>query len=253
MTTSTPALNDSPVTPVPTKEESPTNPAAEAWSSFQENSANHQLSVLHEDGLYRHFRMSEPGTHMWSWDIVTWPGHLATSGDIADGLNLTEMTTSADGLTFSREPDMVGFFALANHKRVYYSDGAPSIDFRYWAEKLQGDQRETTREYKHENFIRFVTETLTECLVDGRGSHFEQLTQDQADELIAEANSLEHFESETREWLRDHEEEFPDAWENDFKDYSFHFQVACYAINAAVHAYLDRNTVRSDTNERTKS
>lgn len=88
---------------------------------------------------------------------------------------------------------------------------------------------------------------------NGRGSHFEQLTQDQADELIAEANSLEHFESETREWLRDHEEEFPDAWENDFKDYSFHFQVACYAINAAVHAYLDRNTVRSDTNERTKS
>ncbi|MET3172877.1 UNVERIFIED_ORG: hypothetical protein ABIB52_000705 [Arthrobacter sp. UYCu721] len=200
------------------------NPAAKAWASFRENAANHRLTVLHEQGLYRHFRMSEQGTRMWSWDIVTWPDHLATSGDIADGF------------TFSRVQDMIEFFALANGKRAYYADGAPSIDFRYWAEKLQGDQRNTAKAYVHEEFVQFVTETLTERLEDG---YHDGLTEEHVAELIAEVNSLEHYESEARDWLSNHEDEFPDSWENDFKDYTFHFQVACYAINAAVHAYLE--------------
>ncbi|MCB5280482.1 hypothetical protein [Arthrobacter sp. ES1] len=225
-------------TPTPAPAAARTNPAAKAWASFQENSADHQLTVLHEHGLYRHIRMAEPGTRMWSWDIVTWPGHLATSGDIADGLNLTEFVTSADGLTFSREPDMIrDFFGRMRGNRPYYADGAPSLDFRYWAEKLQGDQRQTAKAYVHENFIRFVTETLTERREDGYDA---SLTQERVDELIDEVKQLEEYEAAARDWLAAHDDEFPDSWENDFKDYTFHFQVACYAINAAVQAYLAR-------------
>lgn len=213
------------------------NPAAAAWASFQEETANHRLTVLHEHGLYRHIRMSAPGTRMWSWDIVTWPGHLATSGDIADGLNLTEFVTSADGLTFSREPDMIGFFGKPRGMRPYYADGAPSLDFRYWAEKLQGDQRQTAKAYVHENFVQFVTDTLIERLVDGSD---ETMTHERVDELIDEVKQIDEYEAAARDWLNDHGDEFPDSWENDFKDYTFHFQVACYAINAAVQAYLAR-------------
>lgn len=200
------------------------NPSAKAWAAFQKDTAGHQLTVLHEDGLYRHFRMAAPGTRMWSWDIVTWPGHLATSGDIADGL------------TFSREMDMItGFFGKMRGNRSYYSDGAPSIDFRYWAEKLQGEQRKSVREYVHEHFTAFVQDTLNERLADGYRTN---LTQETVDELIAEANALEPYESEARSWLEEHDEEFPDSWEYDFKDYTFHFQIACYAVNTAVQAYL---------------
>lgn len=215
----------------------PTNPAADAWAAFQKNAAGHQLTVLHEQGLYRHLRMAEPGTRMWSWDIVTWPGHLATSGDIADGL------------TFSREEDMVPFFGTAARSKAYYSDGAPCIDFRYWAEKLQGDQRQTTQAYRHENFLRFVRETLTERLEDGYDS---DLTPSEVKRLIDEVNTLEHYESEARAWLDDHQEEFPDSWENTFKDYTFHFQLACYAINAAVHAYLDHPALADQTKKETR-
>jgi hypothetical protein len=242
-----------PTAPAPTQRERPTNPAAAAWVSFRENSASHELTVLHEQGLYRHLRMAEPGTRMWSWDIVTWPGHLATSGDIADGLNWHRhpVTPSdiADGLTFSRLEDMIQFFAISAAKRAYYSDGAPSIDFRYWAEKLQGDQRQTVMTYKHEDFVRFVEETLTERLEDG---YDPDLTPHKARRLIDEVNELEHYESEARAWLDGHADEFPDSWENSFKDYTFHFQVACYAINATVHAYLDRTRPPTQTEKDTQ-
>jgi hypothetical protein len=217
------------LTPAPAAQspaDRPTNPAAEAWAAFQKDTAGHQLTILHEQGLYRHFRMSAPGTRWGSWDIITWPGNLATSGDIADGL------------TFSREPDMVrDFFGRMRGNRPYFSDDAPSIDFRYWAEKLQGDQRETVKAYVHKDFIEFVTDTLTQRLESG---YYASLTQARVDELIAEVHDLEEHEAAAREWLGDHDKEFPDSWEHNFKDYTFHFQVACYAINAAVQAYLAR-------------
>ena len=79
----------------------PVNPYAKTYADFVEQTKDHDLVILHDDGLYRHLRVQAPGTRMWSWDVTTWPGRLATSGDIADGH------------VFSREPDMLQFFAIA--------------------------------------------------------------------------------------------------------------------------------------------
>jgi hypothetical protein len=220
------------LTPAPATQnpaDRPTNPAAEAWAAFQKDTAGHQLTVLHEDGLYRHFRMSAPGTRWGSWDIVTWPGHLATSGDIADGL------------TFSREPDMVrNFFGKMRGNRPYFADDAPSIDFRYWAEKLQGDQRDNVKTYVHGDFLQYVKEILTDRV------EIERMTQEQADQLLAEVEEIPDYEPEVRQWLNAHDDIFSESWEHSFKDYTFHFQVACYAINAAVQAYLARPLPSAD-------
>lgn len=205
----------------PADREAPVNPAAHAWKTFQEESAEHVLTVLHDDGLYRHLRMAAPGTRMWSWDIVTWPDHLATSGDIADGF------------TFSREPDMIGFFGQPKGLRPYYSDGAPSIDFRYWAEKLQGDQRETAKEYEHDSFVRYVTDCLNEQLEDD-----DDLTQSQVDSLIEDAKSVDEDEAAAYEWLSQNPDHFSDPYENDFREFTLTFQLACYAVNATAQAYL---------------
>ncbi|MFI9629298.1 hypothetical protein [Streptomyces sp. NPDC052042] len=127
-----------------------TNPYARAYATFVEQTTHHQLVVLHEDGLYRHLRVQAPGTRMWSWDITTWPGHLATSGDVADGY------------MFTRLEDMIDFFSFAGKNHGYYSDGAPSIDVRYWAEKLCGDRSTEVKKYDPDLFLPLVREHFEE-------------------------------------------------------------------------------------------
>ncbi|MFJ2420206.1 hypothetical protein [Streptomyces brevispora] len=126
----------------------PTNPYAQAYADFLRETAEHQLVVLHDDGLYLHLRIQKPGTRTWSWDVTTWPGHLATSGDIADGY------------MFTREPDMIGVFDRPKDHRDYYSDGAPSIDVRYWAQKLCGGRSHEVKKYNADVFLQLVREHL---------------------------------------------------------------------------------------------
>lgn len=129
----------------------PENPYAEAYAGFLRETQGHRLTVLHEDGVYRHLRVQAPGTRMWSWDITTWPGHLATSGDIADGH------------MFAREYDMLDFFASAGRgDDGYYSDGAPSIDVRYWAEKLCGGRSHDVKSFSEREFLSQVRDHLDE-------------------------------------------------------------------------------------------
>lgn len=130
--------------------ERPENPYARAYADFLGQTRGHELRVLRDEGLYRHLRVQAPGTRMWSWDVTTWPGHLATSGDIADGL------------VFTRLEDMIDFFSLPESHRDYYSDGAPSIDVRYWAEKLCGGSSHEVKRYDADLFLQQVREHLEE-------------------------------------------------------------------------------------------
>lgn len=124
------------------------NPYAQVYEGFLKQTEDHELHVLHDDGLYRHLRVQAPGTRMWSWDITTWPGHLAISGDVGAGY------------IFAREPDMLDFFTYAGTSPRYYADGAPSIDVRYWTEKIVGPAARTTKVYSAEEFLRQVRDEL---------------------------------------------------------------------------------------------
>jgi hypothetical protein len=128
----------------------PENPYADTYANFLEQTKDHVLTVITDDGMNRRMRVDNPGFGYWSWNVITWPGYLATYGDIADGF------------MFTREEDMIGFFDRRDH-RAYYSDGAPSIDFRYWAEKLRGPARDSgIREYSGRKFLSQVESVLAE-------------------------------------------------------------------------------------------
>ncbi len=64
---------------------------------FALNTADHELTTLHDDGIYRHILMSKPGTGLYRYELITWPGHLAISGDL-------------DSYVFARVDDMFTFF-----------------------------------------------------------------------------------------------------------------------------------------------
>ena len=52
-----------------------------AAKMFAVNTAKHQLTILHNDGLYRHVRFGRPDTSLYRYELVTWPGHLSVGGD----------------------------------------------------------------------------------------------------------------------------------------------------------------------------
>lgn len=190
-----------------------------SWEAFARNTSDHELTVLRDDGLYRHLRLAEPGTRMWSIDILTWPGHLATTGDIGSGF------------MFSRTTDMIDFFAGRNDFRTDF--GAPSIDFRYWAGKLCGRTLWDVYEHSSRDFMQQIRDAIYEFVADGG-----DLAESDRAWLIADAQSSSETAEEAHRFLSDHEYVFgTDTWEWEFTEIDFQFGLACYAIDKVVTDY----------------
>lgn len=110
---------------------------AEMWKT-------HETITLHEDGMYRHYRVNLPENHSWV-EIITWPGHLTITGDLSDSY------------VFEREPDMLRDFF---HAEMY-------VDIRYWASKLTNPNRyESTHKWDDEKFMKDVRELHADGYID---------------------------------------------------------------------------------------
>jgi hypothetical protein len=187
----------------------------EIKSRFVRDTANHQMMVLHDDGLYRHLRFtSRPQGYGEYWfDLITWPGRLAMCGDVGDDY------------VFSRLPDMFKFFR---------ADRRWGINPHYWAEKLGGGRR-SVKEYS-EDLLRqrvveqFVNDARWGGVPAGTGKHLRTwvLDEDLGDEHTAR-NVLEDFAFQGYE--------FKDVWEWDFHDYEPSFLWACHAIAWGIARY----------------
>lgn len=68
-----------------------------AERNFSANTKDHTLTIIRDDGVYRHLLCGKPGTGIWSWAVITWPAHLAVSGDLGSFI-------------FRRQGDMLNFF-----------------------------------------------------------------------------------------------------------------------------------------------
>lgn len=185
----------------------------------------HQLEVLHSDGLYRHLRFAKPGTGMWSFELITWPGYLTIVGDIGAGY------------TFARVPDMLTFF----------DTGQPGghINASYWSEKLTRGAHPVLR-YSEDKFTEHVhakTNELAKRLK--KKAQVAELRSAVEDEILScawneedAARALEVFVFADR-YLDEHVE--PES----FVDYDHHFLIALHAIlwgAKKYHAHLAQAT-----------
>ena len=189
----------------------------EALRDFERDTAEHELRVLRDEGLYRHLRCAAPGTYIYGFDVVTWPGYLAIVGDAGDYL-------------FSRIEDMFEFFGASG-----------SIDPRYWGEKLQGPGSRMEYQYSLERYRQRVAEWLDGTLANG------ELTEtDAADLKLAVQEQLlapePIQEAEARRLL----DEFDwrghriDSWEWSLQDFDSRFLWCCHAIRWAIRQYRSR-------------
>lgn len=205
---------------------------------------DHQLTVLRDADLYRHIRLAKPGTGIWRFDLITWPGHLVITGDLED-------------LHFARDDDMFEFFRSP----------AGLIKPQYWAEKLRGPVR--VREYSPQK----AKQRVTEYFLQRRGQfagHSADLWRDIRREVFAW--DVLPYEDVMRAALRDFEFvavndiepagpardfvpqrmpkrygdtfEFTDPWDWDLSDWDFHYLVALHAIVWGINTY-DRSKVAS--------
>lgn len=164
----------------------------EQYGHLLENAKDHELVVLHEDGLYRHLRFQTPGTRMWHWDLITWPGSLAIRGDIGEGF------------IFTRTEDMLRFFDQGQ--------AAGWIKAGYWAEKLDRGSR-SVRSFSPKTFREWVAEAVED--------------REDAAEIIDAAADVD-YDHEAVDVLNDHRVDWDDvgAWQ----DYDYHFILALHAI-----------------------
>jgi len=103
---------------------------------FVRDFADNKLTILHEDGLYRHLRFQRPGSSLYWFDLVTWPGALTITGDV-------------EAFTFKRETDMIAFFR------------GQRVNPQYWAEKIV-DGRGRAKTFSEDLVKRTIAKALVE-------------------------------------------------------------------------------------------
>lgn len=125
-------------------------PPADFAETFQRDVAQHELTIVRNEGVYRHLRFQRPGTYCMHFDLITWPGYLCYTGDMGT-------------YVFKRLHDMLQFFRK--------NERAPAfrIDLRYWAEKCEAaDKCDGITEFSEEKFTSEVLDYLKDWIRDNR-------------------------------------------------------------------------------------
>lgn len=205
-----PAVNPCPAKPAVTDAASlPWYCYPRAYTQFIGEIGEHQMQVLHDEGLYRHLRFKAPGTMIWHFDLITWPGYLAFVGDVGRGY------------VFHREPDMLRFF----------DHGQPlgHINADYWAEKLTGG-RESVRRFSEDRFTEYVNARVQDWCIDLADEDAARLRSQVSEEVLDYAcdqrlalDALAGFTFDGK-----HLELEMDS--RSFTDYDHHFVLALHAL-----------------------
>ncbi|TKB53282.1 hypothetical protein [Ferrimonas aestuarii] len=186
------------------------NPTKE---SFLKDVTNHQLTVLLNNGVYRHIRLMEPGCSNMYFDIVTYPGYLVFCGDMGS-------------YVFTRVQDMFTFFR------------GDEPNPRYWSEKLEavdssssGKRSGDCKDFEWEVFERDLLE-LCDSL-EQKAWLSEELSGADQDEYGA-VEFLRNFDDDNEVNLS-----LTDDWGciPDGKVWSYRFLWACFAIPWAIEQF----------------
>jgi len=216
----------------------------ETDTRFLLDTAQHRLTVIRDDGLYRHLRLQRPGTSCYYYDVITWPGYLTVVGDMGTW-------------TFSRIADMFEFFGGWTGR----------INTGYWSEKLEAGAGGSGRnllaqEYDHDAFCESLKSSLSEYLEDCEEAHPDEDEDDWDDEddtpdsdkaKVREAFrelSRSHFSHENEAYQAVLDADWPDRWSAwdiceglTFKTYTSHFRWILFAITWAISKYHNTKLV----------
>lgn len=183
---------------------------------FLNDVKEHKMTIIKDDGLYRHIRFKQPETNNMYFDLVTWPGYLCFCGDMGE-------------YVFTRIRDMFEFFRgqPKGGKEIYINTG-------YWSEKCVAmDKNGKIEEFSPDKFIETIKYILkNEEDVSG------ELREAVESEVLAYASDGEEraydramsFEWQGRCY-------FQDFYEHNCRDYTYSFVWCCYALAWGIKQY----------------
>lgn len=187
---------------------------------FARETRDHELTILHDDGLYRHLMFRHPTNSAYWFELITAPNSLTFQGD-------------GTAYTFRRLRDMFEFFRN-NPDRLTHR-----INPHYWAEKVVSGHAPAYgcfKEYSEELLNEQVTNELKEAEKEHPG-----VTAAWASETEGTWPQWEiHHEEGAREALRDFRHgkfDFGETWEWDLRDWDWWYLWACHAIVWGIAEY----------------
>jgi len=203
-------------------------------ADFLRDVAQHEMTILHDAGEFRHIQFKKPGSSSFSFTITTFPGYPVMTGDMGSWV-------------FTRLRDMFEFFRTDPERRtgLYINRG-------YWAEKLvatdsNGRHSSGCEEYDPDKFRRAIySEALHLC----REAASFGLTKDERWFLleklkcVRDAGLDDEGEAyrEVAEFGFDHKKlshplSICDFFEHNLKRWTYHYTWGCYAIAWAIQQY----------------
>jgi len=188
----------------------------EVSERFGKDVAQHVMTVEIDNGVHRCLHFGRPGSGVYSFRVVTWPGHLYVGGD-------------CDDFVFSRLHDMFAFFRNDRGR----------VNLSYWSEKLTAAARSSGYEqYSADRFRQAIEYRLSDRLEELDQDDQAELRQRVEEEVLSCADDGEHAaRAAVRDFQFNDDEVFPDFWETDLNEYTHGFVWACHAIVWAIAQY----------------
>lgn len=178
---------------------------------FLQDVADHQMTVLRDDGVFRHLRFRQHDTICMSFDLITWPGYLCYCGDMGT-------------YVFSRLEDMFEFFRSR--------DGQLRINLSYWAEKVKAqDVRGPIEEYSPDTFRACIQEWLDDH------DATDEVREEVEDRVLAHAEDGEDMARRAADEFEHDKFRFADFFEADLMEYTFRYTWCCFAVVWGIKQY----------------
>ena len=175
------------------------------------------MTVLRDDGLYRHLRFKKPGSSFYRFDLVTWPNNLTITGDIGT-------------YTFSRVEDMFTFFT-------------GYINTDYWAEKIAHGGRPSVLNYDEDVFRKWLVEDFWEYSRELDPKQTKEWWQTLKDYVLDDFTYIgtHHHAISALDDIRNYSgvpsEHYNESYEHGWARYDWHFELCLAAIVTGVRTY----------------
>lgn len=203
---------------------------------FLNDVKDHKLTVLRDDGVYRHIRLARTGTSCMHFDLITWPGYLCYTGDMGT-------------YVFTRLRDMFEFFRRPDTEKWH------RIDRRYWAEKCESRDRDGIKEFSEEKFNRAIVEHLVAWIRGNREYTTKEERRELWDSVMSDVIGADGDSGGYRKQCAAHDFHhrvnvqrsfyFRDFFEVNVEDYTSRFNWCCLALAWGIQQYDDMKEAAS--------